>query len=39
VTMTLQGDVRHEQRAVHGKVHGGGPLLTVHTGSGDVHID
>src|SRR6266550_4227063 len=39
VTMTLQGDVRHEQRAVRGKVHGGGPLVTVHTGSGDVHID
>src|SRR5437667_7428863 len=39
VTMTLQGDVRHEQRSVRGKVHGGGPLVTVHTGSGDVHID
>ncbi len=39
VTMTLQGDVRHEQRAVRGKVRGGGPLVTVHTGSGDVHID
>jgi len=39
VTMTLQGDVRHEQRSVRGKVRGGGPLLTVHTGSGDVHID
>jgi len=39
VTMTLQGDVRHEQRSVRGKVRGGGPLVTVHTGSGDVHID
>src|SRR5438445_120666 len=39
VTMTLQGDVRHEQRSVRGKVRGGGPLLSVHTGSGDVHID
>jgi hypothetical protein len=31
--------VRHEQRSVRGKVRGGGPLLSVHTGSGDVHID
>jgi len=39
VTMTVRGDVRHEQRSVHGKVRAGGPLLTVRTGSGDVHID
>jgi hypothetical protein len=39
VTMTIQGDVQRSQRSVHGKVRGGGPLLTVHTGSGDVDID
>jgi hypothetical protein len=39
VTMTIQGDLRHAQRSINGKVAGGGPLLTVHTGSGDVHID
>jgi Putative adhesin len=39
VTMTVQGDVQQEQKSVHGKVRGGGPLLTVRTGSGDVHID
>lgn len=39
VSMTIQGDVQRAQRSVNGKVRGGGPLLTVHTGSGDVHID
>jgi DUF4097 and DUF4098 domain-containing protein YvlB len=39
VTMTIQGDVQRAQRSINGKVRGGGPLLTVHTGSGDVHID
>ena len=39
VTMTIQGDLRHANRSVHGKVNGGGPLLTVHTGSGDVRIN
>jgi hypothetical protein len=26
----------HKQ--IHGKVHGGGPLLRIRTGSGDIHI-
>jgi hypothetical protein len=39
VTMTIQGRVREHPRTISGKVRGGGPLLTVHTGSGDVHID
>jgi DUF4097 and DUF4098 domain-containing protein YvlB len=39
VTMTVQGNVQHERKSVSGKVHGGGPLLSVHTGSGDVHIE
>jgi hypothetical protein len=39
VTMTVQGNVQRAQRAISGKVRGGGPMLTVHTGSGDVQID
>ncbi len=38
VTMTVQGNVQREHHSISGKVGGGGPLLTVHTGSGDVHI-
>lgn len=38
VTMTIQGDLRQAQRYVKGKVGGGGPGLTVHTGSGNVSI-
>jgi hypothetical protein len=38
VTMTVQGDIRGSRRSVNGKVHGGGPELVVHTGSGDVHL-
>lgn len=39
VSMTVQGDVqRSREHSINGKVHGGGPLLMVHTGSGDVHI-
>jgi len=39
VTMTVQGNVGREQHAINGKVRGGGHLLRVHTGSGDIHID
>ena len=38
ISMTVQGDVRRSQRTIRGKVAGGGPLLKVHTGSGDVRI-
>lgn len=38
VTMTVEGDLRKARHSMRGKVGGGGPLLTVHTGSGDVHI-
>lgn len=38
VTMTIEGDVGKARHSMRGKVGGGGPLLTVHTGSGDVHI-
>jgi len=38
VTMVVQGDLRRAQHSIHGKVSGGGPQLTVHTGSGDIRI-
>lgn len=36
--VTIQGNLR-SKHLVSGVVHGGGPALTVHTGSGDVEID
>jgi DUF4097 and DUF4098 domain-containing protein YvlB len=39
ITMTVQGRVNDIHHSIHGKVRGGGPLLTVRTGSGDIHID
>jgi hypothetical protein len=39
VTTTLQGKVQEGHKTVTGKVRGGGPLLSVRTGSGDVHVD
>jgi hypothetical protein len=38
MTMTVQGDLRKVRHSIHGQVGSGGPLMTVHTGSGDVHI-
>lgn len=38
ITMTIEGDLRKARHSVQGKVAGGGPLMMVHTGSGDVHI-
>jgi hypothetical protein len=38
IEMTVQGRIGESHRHVQGKVHGGGPLLSVHTGSGDIHI-
>jgi hypothetical protein len=38
IEMTVQGRVDDTNRQIHGKVHGGGPLLKVRTGSGDIHI-
>ena len=37
--MTVQGRVQESRKQIRGKVRGGGPLLQVHTGSGDVHIE
>ncbi len=39
IEMTVQGRVGDMHKQIHGKVRGGGPLLRVHTGSGDIHIE
>lgn len=39
ITMTVQGRVNEAHKEIIGKVRGGGPSLTLHTGSGDIHID
>jgi len=39
VEMTVQGRVQERHHQIHGKVRGGGPLLSVRTGSGDVSLD
>jgi hypothetical protein len=39
IEMTVQGRVTDAHKSLHGKVRGGGPLLRVRTGSGDIHID
>jgi len=36
--MTVQGRVQETRKQIRGKVGGGGPLLSVRTGSGDIHI-
>jgi len=38
VEMTVQGRVVEERKHIRGKVRGGGPLLSVRTGSGDIHV-
>jgi hypothetical protein len=38
IEMTVQGRVGDTHKQIRGKVHGGGPLLRVRTGSGDIHI-
>ena len=39
ITMTVQGRVQETRKSISGKVRGGGPLLTLRTGSGDIHIE
>jgi DUF4097 and DUF4098 domain-containing protein YvlB len=39
ITMTVQGRVQETRKSIVGKVRGGGPLLTLRTGSGDIHIE
>jgi hypothetical protein len=38
IEMTVQGRVGDSHKSIHGKVHGGGPALRVHTGSGDIRV-
>jgi hypothetical protein len=38
IEMTVQGRVGDTHKQIRGKVHGGGMLLRVRTGSGDIHI-
>src|ERR1700722_7290294 len=38
IEMTVQGRVQESRKQIRGKVRGGGPLLSVRTGSGDVQI-
>jgi Toastrack DUF4097 len=39
IEMTVQGRVNETRKQIRGKVRGGGPLLSVRTGSGDIHIE
>jgi hypothetical protein len=39
LTMTVQGRVQETRKSIIGKVRGGGPLLSLRTGSGDIHIE
>lgn len=39
IEMTVQGRVEEQHKSIHGKVHGGGPVLRIRTGSGDIHIE
>jgi hypothetical protein len=39
VEMTVQGRVQESRKSINGKVRGGGPLLAVRTGSGDIHVE
>jgi hypothetical protein len=39
VTTTVQGRIPESRKSVIGKVRGGGPIISVHTGSGDVAVD
>jgi DUF4097 and DUF4098 domain-containing protein YvlB len=39
ITTTVHGRVEESRKSIQGKVRGGGPLLTVRTGSGDIHIE
>jgi DUF4097 and DUF4098 domain-containing protein YvlB len=38
ITMTVQGRINDSHKSINGKVRGGGPLLSLRTGSGDIHI-
>jgi DUF4097 and DUF4098 domain-containing protein YvlB len=39
VTTTVQGRVNDSRKSLEGKVRGGGPMLNLRTGSGDIHVE
>ena len=39
VTTTVQGRIEESRKSIRGRVRGGGPEISVHTGSGDVRVD
>ena len=39
VSTTVQGRVQEARKSVVGKVRGGGPMVSVHTGSGNIALD
>ncbi len=39
LTITVQGRLDEQRKHIEGKVRGGGSMLSVHTGSGDIHIE
>jgi len=39
VTTTVQGRVQESRKSVVGKVRGGGPTVSVHTGSGNISVE
>ena len=39
IEMMVQGRVGESHKSIHGKARGGGQLLRVRTGSGDIHIE
>jgi Putative adhesin len=39
VTTTIQGRIQESRKSVIGKVLGGGPVISVHTGSGDIQVN
>jgi DUF4097 and DUF4098 domain-containing protein YvlB len=39
VATTVQGRVQETRKQIAGKVRGGGAMLTVHTSSGDIHVE
>jgi len=39
ITTTVQGRVNDTRKQIIGKARGGGPLLSLRTGSGDIHIE
>jgi hypothetical protein len=39
VETTVQGRLQENRKSIRGKVRGGGPVLRVRTGSGDIHVE